>query len=97
MAKMLSHHRAVLVELADGYSPDEPQYCSFAHLTRSTGLDRATVRRVCRHLARRGLAEYARGLWNDDGEPRGSGYTATAAGYLLVRSEATEALPQAAE
>ena len=43
-------------------------------------LDRKAIRRACRSLARKGLAEYGKGLWSDDGEPAGSGYCAKRAG-----------------
>lgn len=33
-----------------------------------------------RSLARKGFAEYARGLWTDDGTPAGSGYACTQSG-----------------
>lgn len=46
-------------------------------------LDRRTIRRACRSLARKGLARYARGLWKDDGSPAGSGYCATREGVAL--------------
>jgi hypothetical protein len=66
----------VLVELADDYRCDFG-YRGFAYLTRETGLDRKVVRRACRSLARKGLAQYGRGLWSENGEPAGSGYAAT--------------------
>lgn len=53
------------------------------------------VRRACRSLARKGLAEYHRGLFNMDGEVAGSGYCCTPEGKtvldaLLARSEQGE-------
>jgi hypothetical protein len=70
----------VLVELADLHGYEECCYSGFDPLARETGLDRKVVRRACRSLARKGLAEYGRGLWSEDGEPAGSGYAATRAG-----------------
>lgn len=53
----------------------------FAPLQRKTRLDRKTVRRHVRALARMGLAEYFRGLWHEfDDKPAGAGYCITAAG-----------------
>lgn len=43
----------------------------------SIKLDRKAIRRACRSLKRKGLAEFCRGLWTEDGEPAGSGYAAT--------------------
>lgn len=48
---------------------------------RHTKLTKAQVRRAVRSLARKGYAEYIRGLFNeDDGLLAGSGYGLTAAG-----------------
>ncbi|KKM23554.1 hypothetical protein LCGC14_1614060 [marine sediment metagenome] len=55
-----------------------------------TGYDRRTVRRHVRALARKGLAEYHRGLCDDEGKPAGAGYCITQAGI-----EAIEALIKA--
>lgn len=50
-------------------------------------LDRSRVRRSCRALARKGLAEYHCGLWNDEGEPAGAGYCVSKAGLDLALKE----------
>lgn len=53
----------------------------FATLARETGQERAVVRRAVRSLARDGLAEFHRGLVNEDsGEFAGAGYCVTYAG-----------------
>lgn len=52
----------------------------FKAIARRSKLDPKHVRRSVRALARKGLAEYIRGLWSEDGEPRGSGYRCTANG-----------------
>ena len=70
--------RAVLTYLVEHVGVD--MFISFAPIMRHTKLDRPTVRRACRMLKRRGLADFSAGLWNDDGEPCGSGYCATDAG-----------------
>ena len=47
------------------------------------------VRRIVRQLARKGLAEFYRGLFNDDGMLCGSGYCITNIGKsVLARTEA---------
>jgi hypothetical protein len=53
----------------------------FAPIMAATGLPRARVRFICRHLARKGLLQFCRALWTEDGEPRGSGYGLTDAGW----------------
>lgn len=76
--KLNENERRVLEALAMG---GEDFGCfPFDLLAEDTGLDRKQVRRACRSLARKGLAEYHRGLWTEDGEPAGSGYCASAAG-----------------
>jgi len=74
-AKVLAHLAAVAGDF--GCFPFRP-------LMQRTRLKRAEVRRVCRSLARKGLAEFHRGLWNEDGEPVGSGYGATELGVAAV-------------
>lgn len=58
----------------------EEHYLNFKSIARRSGLDLIHVRRTVRALARKGLAEYGKGLWTEDGEMAGSGYRATAAG-----------------
>lgn len=43
-------------------------------------LSRPDVRRACRSLRRKRLAEYWRGLWTEHGDPAGAGYGATVKG-----------------
>ena len=64
----------------------EDYYYAFATLASDTRIDRKAVRRACRSLARKGLTKYAKGLWNEDGEPCGSGYGLTDEGSLFTRS-----------
>ena len=83
MSKMLASHRKVLEALtADG----EEYFYNFASLTFHTQMDRKEVRRITRHLARKGWTEFGRGLWNEDGEPCGSGYRITKAGLSALTS-----------
>lgn len=56
----------------------------FLPLQDFTGYDRKTVRRHVRALARKGLAEYFRGLWTDEGQPAGAGYCITNTGIEAV-------------
>lgn len=55
-------------------------FLSFRPICRRTKLTHNQVRRCCRSLKRKGLAEYGRGLWTEDGEVAGSGYACTKAG-----------------
>ena len=52
----------------------------FAPVEAITGYERRYVRRCVRALARKGLAEYFRGLVSEDGDFGGAGYCITDAG-----------------
>jgi hypothetical protein len=80
MGKMLASHRKVLEALSESYG----YFFSFAALMYETKMERREVRRIVRHLARRGLTEYGKGLWSEDGEPAGSGYRITEAGQSAI-------------
>lgn len=56
----------------------------FRTISAATRLNRRRVRLACRALARKGLAEFAKGCCNDYGDFTGSGYGATDAGRALV-------------
>ena len=58
----------------------------FAPVEAATGYDRRMVRRYVRALARKGLAEYFRGLCTEDGEFAGAGYCITKAGLVEART-----------
>ncbi len=78
--KINDDERKVLGVLAEARA-DYEDFCykSFAGIA-VCGLDRKRIRRAARSLSRKGLAEYGRGLWNDDGEVAGSGYCCTKEG-----------------
>ena len=82
---MTDAHYAVLaaLHLADY---EGGGFASFAYLCKTTGFPRNVVRRICRHLARKGLALYERGLWNDEGLPAGAGYGITVEGCRALRA-----------
>ena len=84
-SKLNEKHRRVLVALARHHDNDA-NYLNFRYLTTLTDLDRREVRLACRALARKGLAQYERGLWSDDA-PGGAGYCSTPAGFALVRDD----------
>lgn len=70
-----------------GFYDEEAPYVHFAHLTKRTRLNRKAVRRACRSLKRKGLAEYERGLFTADGDPFGAGYAASDAGLEYFEPE----------
>ena len=69
-------------------SPDGEMCVPFAPLMAHTELDRKTVRRNVRALARKGLAEYFRGLCTENGEMAGAGYCITREGRVLCKDNA---------
>ena len=62
---------------------DEANCTYFRFITKETGLTLKEVRRACHSLAKKGLAEYVRGLFDDEGFTAGSGYCATEKGREL--------------
>jgi hypothetical protein len=59
----------------------------FKTVASRTGLDQRKVRRAVRGLARKGLVQFYRVSWTDEGIPCGAGYGLTKAG-LEFRGEA---------
>jgi hypothetical protein len=57
---------------------------SFDYMTGATEvtLDRKTIGKTCRSLNAKGLADFYRGLMNDDGEVAGAGYCISREGQL---------------
>lgn len=63
---------------------EEGTCCGFDWIRQGTGLDRAAARRACRSLARKGFAEFHRGLMDDEGKVAGSGYCISVAGEAYL-------------
>ena len=81
--KLTENEQAVLTSLRAGYNDyDEVVefYYHFSGITEETELELRLVRRACRSLAKKGLAEFKRGLFDDEGKVAGSGYGCTKAG-----------------
>lgn len=58
----------------------------FSSIARGTKMRKDEVRRACRALARKKLAEHIRGLFTDDGMVAGSGYSCTPAGRKFLET-----------
>lgn len=82
---MSPNEMKALKALAEAYSEYE-EFCflNFKGIAARSGLEPRLVRRTVRSLARKGLAQYGKGLWTSDGELAGSGYCCTKAGYAAV-------------
>ena len=67
------------------HSQPAGEYCiSFKFICAETGLTRETVQKICRRFAHEKMAEFWRGLMNEDGELAGSGYCISEAGKDLL-------------
>lgn len=90
----------VLVALDQDFSSEF--YCwmalYFRTIAERSGIEPHLVRRVVRSLARKGLAQYERGLFTEDGLTAGSGYRCTQAGhdFLIARNAAAPPADEAA-
>lgn len=84
MTQINEKERKVLAILAEAYEPDEWGAYAFKSLSLQTKLEVKEVRRACRSLAKKGLAQYERTLWNEDTGPCGAGYRATEEGAALI-------------
>lgn len=84
--KLNDNERKILEIMAESYDSSgwaETGYFHFKGLEKQTKLDRRHVRLACRSLARKGLAEYLKGLWSEYG-PAGAGYGATEKGASFI-------------
>ena len=86
--KLNDNERNVLRALYELSAVDGLYCVSFAPLIRATKLDRKAVRRACRSLKRKGLAEFHSPLFNDDGEVAGAGYCISRAGADMMKEAA---------
>lgn len=78
--KINSNEEKGLAYLEEYY--DSEMNCHyFQMIADCTLLDRKQVRRAARSLARKGLTEYVRGLFDEDGQIAGSGYCCTLLGH----------------
>ena len=59
----------------------------FKVVSERTGLDPKKVRRAVRGLARKGLLEFYRMSWTDDGVPNGAGYGLTELGGAVRQQQ----------
>jgi hypothetical protein len=81
---MTPHGLKVLKALIAEDCPYDPTYFHMRTIADAAGFDRAKTRRIVRYLARKGYAEYGKGLWTDSGEVAGAGYCITKAGLELL-------------
>lgn len=85
--ELTNDQRKCLEALAAESKPDGEMCAWFSTIMVPTGLDRRKVKDNVRALAREGLAEYRKGLQNDEGGVAGAGYCITTAGLELLETE----------
>lgn len=85
---MIEAQQKCLAVLAEITTPNGEMCVPFAPIQRHTEYDRKTVRRHVRALARKGFAEYFRGLITEDGDFAGAGYCITKAGLAVYEDGA---------
>jgi hypothetical protein len=83
--KITEKEKLVLTALAQ-HTRETGEFCvGFKYLEGYAGdLDIRQIRLGCRSLRRKGLAEFYRGLFNEDGEVAGSGYCISNEGRELA-------------
>lgn len=85
MSKLLPHHERILIALEECTAPYGEFCANFKRIAQVANMeDISEVRRIVRALARKGLAEFWRGLITDNGDFAGAGYCITPAGRELV-------------
>jgi hypothetical protein len=86
-AQLSRNEQAALVALHEVFHHGEPWALTFKGTAARSGLPLHQVRRTVRALARKGMAQYMRGLMTEDGEVAGAGYVCTADGAAWVESQ----------
>lgn len=77
---MINAELNCLEVLLDESIPNAEMCLHFKTIQKHTGYDRRKVRVNVRRLARKGFAEYAKGLCTEEGDFAGAGYCITEAG-----------------
>lgn len=80
--KLSDTQEKALIYMSEYWHDENPQAVTFKEVQDFAGIPPAAARRTVRALARKGLAEYAKGFMDDDGRVwGGSGYSITKEGY----------------
>ncbi len=85
MTTMSDRERRCLRVLAARYNSEAKNCLYFRTVAKRTGLTETQARRSVRALARKGLAKYVRGLFDEDSNLVGSGYCCTDAGAAALK------------
>ena len=88
MSDLNRDHLAVLNALDTLTRPHGEMCVGFVPMMECVEMERAEIRRLVRFLARRGHAEFHRGLMTEEGELAGAGYCITPEGICDLTGEA---------
>lgn len=80
----MSKNQRKVLEFLSEHGDHEGRCFYFRTIAKGTKLTIRECRLACRALARKGFAEFHRGLFDDDGMAAGSGYCATTKGEALI-------------
>lgn len=80
----VSEREQKCLEVLTRHFQSEGNYIYFRTIVKETKLTLQQVRRSVRSLARKGLAEFQRGLMDEEGNVAGSGYCATEKGAAYI-------------
>ncbi len=86
----ISEREEKCLEVLAGIYGNDADCMYMKYIAKELGLEYRQVKRAVRSLARKGLAEYVRGLFDDDGMVAGSGYRATEKGWNLIDKKQNE-------
>jgi len=82
--KLSEREQKCLAVLVDYVNGEEERCVYMKTIAEETKLTLVQVRRSVRALARKGLAKYHRGLFDEDGKVAGSGYCASEEGTQFI-------------
>ena len=82
----LNENEEKVLKYLDDFAEDRDEgVCTYTKfIAKGVGLDEKKARRAIRSLVRKGMAEYHRGLFDDDGMVAGSGYCISDSGKALL-------------
>lgn len=94
MKPKISHSEIKCLEVLVEYYSHDCNCLYFRAFPEKTGLTLIGVKRAVRSLAKKGLAEYVRGLFDEDGFVAGSGYRATYEGANYFKQRICQLKPK---
>ena len=82
--KVINESEKRVLQCLAGIYGDDMNCVFYSYLTQETKLTLTQIKRATHSLIKKGLVEYIRGLFDDDGMVAGSGHSATEKGLKLA-------------